>query len=142
MRKNIRKVVDAFIAGKAASGDSKRTCHTDGVTLYSYAMPLARRIDATTYAVVGDDAVWDKRALSRTTRAQLRAVLFGLELVWRPRVEDGFDRGSYVQTGFTVRRGPLPECVHTDCAQNPDLAYDCAHGVGRRGDKPSTMGVW
>jgi hypothetical protein len=44
MRQNIRKVLDAFAASKPAKGDSKATCWTDGDTIYSYALPIARRV--------------------------------------------------------------------------------------------------
>ncbi len=65
MRKNIEKVIAAFIAGNAAN---EKTCMTDGTVLYSYAMPIA--------AKTGDGifVVKDSAAPSATTRAQVRAV--------------------------------------------------------------------
>ena len=41
MRANIRKVIAAFKEHKAAKGDSKGTCWTDGATIFSYRMPIA-----------------------------------------------------------------------------------------------------
>ena len=69
MRKNIETVMRAFVLGQYAN---EKTIHTDGVTLYSYAMPIAkRRIDATGEAIY---FVKDKSAApSRTTNGQIMA---------------------------------------------------------------------
>jgi hypothetical protein len=40
MRKNIQTVVNAFILGQYAN---EKAIHTDGTTLFSYAMPIARK---------------------------------------------------------------------------------------------------
>ena len=40
MRKNIETVMRAFVLGQYAN---EKTIHTDGKTLYSYAMPIAKR---------------------------------------------------------------------------------------------------
>ena len=66
MRANIAKVTSAFKRGAPAIGDSKRTCWTDGITIYSYRMPIARRIDGIVYIV--------RTGPSQTTRSQIRAV--------------------------------------------------------------------
>lgn len=68
MRRNIEKVLKAFDAGKAAQGDTKRTCWTDGKTVYSYRMPIAWRDELGTVVVVPYAA-----GPSRTTRSQIRA---------------------------------------------------------------------
>jgi hypothetical protein len=73
MRKNIEKVIAAFKAGKSASGDSKKTCSTDGERIYSYAMRIAERHD--------DGSIWIlpyESAPSVTTKSHVRAVAFGL----------------------------------------------------------------
>lgn len=69
MRANIRKVIEAFKARRRAVGDSKRTCSTDGHTVYSYAMPIAWRdpVNGGVYVVPYD------RGPSRTTKSQIRA---------------------------------------------------------------------
>lgn len=36
MRKNIQKVIEAWRRGYEATGDSRRTCWTDGGSIYSY----------------------------------------------------------------------------------------------------------
>ncbi len=69
MRSNIEKVLRAFEAGDSAVGDSKRTCSTDGRTLFSYAMPIARRVGRTIYIVPY------KMAPTATTRSQVRAAM-------------------------------------------------------------------
>ncbi len=69
MRKNIEKVIAAFRRGESAIGDSKRTCHTDGRTVYSYDMPIAERRD--------NNVVWVitlYSAPTATTRLQVRAL--------------------------------------------------------------------
>ncbi len=43
MRKNIAKVISAFKAGKTIKGDSKGTCRTDGNSIYSYSMLIAKK---------------------------------------------------------------------------------------------------
>ena len=70
MRANIEKVLAAFERGQAASGDSKRTCHTDGTTIYSYAMPIAWRTPDGRIVVV---PLADSP--SRTTSSQIRACM-------------------------------------------------------------------
>ena len=40
MRKNILAVLQAFEHGRPKGGES---CHTDGETIYSYALPIVRR---------------------------------------------------------------------------------------------------
>lgn len=69
MRQNASKVIEAFKVGQAAAGDSKRTISTDGTTILSYAMPIARRVDGVVQVI---DA---KKAPSNTTRAQIRACM-------------------------------------------------------------------
>lgn len=68
MRKNIERVIVAFLQGNARNGDSKHTCWTDGDTVYSYAMPIAWREPDGSVVVVPYDA-----GPSRTTRSQIRA---------------------------------------------------------------------
>lgn len=68
MRKNIQKVLAAFAIGKAANGDAKRTCSTDGTEIFSYAMRIAwRNPDGTIEVVPYEDGP------SRTTKSQIRA---------------------------------------------------------------------
>ena len=40
-RKNVTRVFDAWVARRAAKGDSHGAIWTDGRTIYSYAMPIA-----------------------------------------------------------------------------------------------------
>lgn len=71
MRKNIEKVINAFRAGKPAIGDSKRTCWTDGKTLFSYRMPIARHAKHANRGRIV--LVRYSAAPTVTTRAQIRA---------------------------------------------------------------------
>ena len=68
MRANIKKVIEAFTAGEPASGDSKRTCSTNGYTIFSYEMPIAWRLLDGSVVVAEYDA-----GPSRTTKSQIRA---------------------------------------------------------------------
>lgn len=68
MRKNIQRVIAAFIAGKAASGDSKRTCWTNGTEVYSYALRIAWRLPSGAVHVI------DPEGETRTTTSQIRAI--------------------------------------------------------------------
>lgn len=66
-RKNIEKVIAAFLEGKEAVGDSKRTCCSDGNAIYSYSTCIA--------AVEPHIAiVFNKTKYSATTSQQQRAV--------------------------------------------------------------------
>lgn len=70
MRKNIRKVIDAFLSGKSISGDS---CRTDGEYIYSYSMVIACK------TVHGKVLVPDREAApSATTRSQIDACHFAI----------------------------------------------------------------
>lgn len=71
MRKNIAKVIEAFKAGKAAKGDSKGTCRTDGTEVYSYRMCIARRLESGRVAIVPECD-----APSMTTKMQIRALMW------------------------------------------------------------------
>ncbi len=68
MRKNILRVLRAFEQGQAAIGDSKRTCWTDGETVYSYDMPIMQRLPNGAIEIVSYDT-----GPTRTTKAQIRA---------------------------------------------------------------------
>ena len=70
MRKNAQRAIAAWLAGKPATGDSKRTIHTDGRILYSYAQPIASRGAEGT--IVADEVL----SPSRTTTGQIRAVRY------------------------------------------------------------------
>ena len=71
MRKNISKVIEAFKARKSAVGDSKRSCHTDGETIYSYSTPIGgRRPDGTLWIT--------SNRYTRTTNAQIAALRVAL----------------------------------------------------------------
>lgn len=48
MRKNIRRVLDAFALKRAAND---KTCRTDGTTVWSYALPIMTRLDDGTICV-------------------------------------------------------------------------------------------
>ena len=68
MRKNISKVIEAFIIEASAKGDSAGTCSTDGQIVYSYNMPIARR------TVGFIEVVHYVEGPSRTTKSQIRAL--------------------------------------------------------------------
>ena len=66
MRKNIQKVLDAFLARRSARGDAKGTCSTNGSSIYSYALEIARWNP--------DGSVWIyPGASTRTTNSQISA---------------------------------------------------------------------
>lgn len=66
MRKNIAAVIESWTRGEAHRED---TCRTDGVTVWSYAMPIARREpDGRTFLLP------ESKAPSRTTKMQVRAI--------------------------------------------------------------------
>lgn len=74
MRKNVRKVLEAFLKGKKLVGDHKHTISTDGNTIYSYDMPIARRYyDGSTigYAQI----INVEQGPTRTTRSQIRSLI-------------------------------------------------------------------
>ena len=86
MRKNIQNVITAWFRGRS---HSERTCSTDGVTLYSYAMPIAKRIGTDEIQVVQDSA-----GPSSTTTSQIRAVAYmvgtsGAACMRVPRIVEG-----------------------------------------------------
>lgn len=73
MRKNARKVINAFLERKPAAGDAKMTIHTNGQQIYSYAMLIAERKP--------DGSVWIasyEQSPSKTTTTQIHACLVGL----------------------------------------------------------------
>lgn len=73
MRKNMLKVLEAFKDGREAIGDSKRTCWTDGKTIWSYDMPIAQRLfNETSPPTV--EVIDREKGPSRTTRAQIAAM--------------------------------------------------------------------
>jgi hypothetical protein len=69
MRKNVKKVIDAFIKGKPALGDAKKTISTDGKNIYSYKMLIATKLDFQTVALIPYAS-----GPSQTTRSQIRAL--------------------------------------------------------------------
>lgn len=71
MRKNIKKVIAAFVSNKEAIGDSNRSCWTDGHAIYSYSTKIAERRP--------DGSVWvHERNSSRTTNSQIDAINLAL----------------------------------------------------------------
>lgn len=88
MRKNMRKVIEAFLKREAAIGDSKKTCSTNGNVIWSYVMPIARH---------GDDGVVYlleyNEAPSVTTRRQVQECLIAMsptrEIIRRCRIDTG-----------------------------------------------------
>lgn len=73
MRKNIAKVLQAFKAGIAGYGDSKRTCWTNGNILYSYALPIACWVNPER-----TQAMCAHRNSTRTTNMQISACMVSL----------------------------------------------------------------
>lgn len=85
MRANIQKVFEAWEQGTPATGDSKRTCYTDGESIYSYKMRIAYR--------EGDGRCFRatyQSGPSRTTRSQIKAlevlIPYALEFVGSPTI--------------------------------------------------------
>ena len=79
MRKNIEKVIAAFKLGKSTKGDSKATCSTDGETIYSYALQIARRHDdGSIWILPYAEALKPDGEVSATTRLHVSAVSFAL----------------------------------------------------------------
>ena len=68
MRKNMMNVLEAFGNRKSANGDSKRTCSTDGTSIFSYSTEIARFIE-------NGRKVWlNTKSYSRTTNTQQNSV--------------------------------------------------------------------
>jgi len=67
MRKNIAAVIEAWLEGRP---HKEATCRTDGVTVWSYALPIARRNPSGTLVVLDPE-----KAPSRTTKLQVRTIL-------------------------------------------------------------------
>jgi hypothetical protein len=72
MRQNIAKVIEAFLRGIPAKGDSKATCWTDGEIVYSYALPIARRVSRG-YGKIPTIEIIDDHP-TQTTRSQIDAL--------------------------------------------------------------------
>lgn len=72
MRKNMKKVLDAFRVSKPAKGDSRKTCWTDGTHVYSYAACIGTRNPDGTVTVH-----YDTRR-SVTTNSHIRALEFAI----------------------------------------------------------------
>jgi len=70
-RKNIQKVIKAWLAGESASGDSKGTCSTDGLVIWSYGTVIAFRDMKLRVNHILDPAC---RWFSATTSGQVRAI--------------------------------------------------------------------
>jgi len=96
MRKNIQKVIAAFLMQKPAKGDSKGSCSTDGHRILSYAVEIATRNE--------DGTVWIAEVGgSVTTRSQIRACWS--EMMALTRCQDP---------------------THPDCQASPEMARECA----------------
>lgn len=52
MRKNISRIIDAFCTGQSAND---KTCSTDGKAIYSYSLPIARRVNKDTVEIMEYD---------------------------------------------------------------------------------------
>lgn len=95
VRKNIQKVIEAFVQGRAAKGDSKGSCSTDGMSIYSYRMEIARRNP--------DGSVWVmERGPTATTNAQIRAIEQELAPLIPCRVHE--DCLRYPELGWECKR--------------------------------------
>ena len=78
MRKNAEKIIGAFL-DKAAAQD--KTLRTDGATVWSYAMPIARWEDGRVHVLAYRDAP------TATTRSHVRAVAELCRLTGTPTTE-------------------------------------------------------
>ena len=63
MRLNMKHALNAFIGGRSAN---EGTIRTDGVVLYSYALPIARRLGADDYLILDKN-----ESPSKTTSAHI-----------------------------------------------------------------------
>lgn len=75
MRKNVARIMDAFLVGRAASD---RAIHTDGHTVWSYDMPIAQRTDA------GIECVGLRQAPTMTTKMHVSSAQAYLALAGYP----------------------------------------------------------
>jgi hypothetical protein len=93
MRKNISKVIEAFKKGKPIVGDSKRTCWTDGATIFSYQMPIAWWESDLQHPFTLRARVVDvDDGPSRTTKAQIRACYYQLAMMYY--------QGQWIKSAF------------------------------------------
>ena len=68
MRKNIKKVIEAFELRRKAVGDSRKTCRTDGKNIYSYKLLIVKRHQCGRISILPRSA-----GPSKTTRSQIDA---------------------------------------------------------------------
>jgi hypothetical protein len=114
-RKNMQRVLEAWEQGRGAVGDSKRTCWTDGETVWSYDMPIMQRLGDGRVEVIAR-----KQGPTNTTRSQIAACAqfcdYAKEVDCltgrKPHVfRDRAGRDGHL--GRTGRRSPKPDTYAT-----------------------------
>lgn len=134
MRKNVRKVIDAFKLGLPAVGDSKRTIWTDGKVIYSYTTAIAVRVPGScgkTSISRGDGFVrtsldYDSYVrinppiYTRTTNSQIRALLVEFNVTESDLDSIKAKERAEGQKPFSKKRVPAPteaEVIDILCAK-------------------------
>jgi hypothetical protein len=125
MRKNMGRVIEAFKRGESATGDSKNTCSTDGTTVYSYRMPVARRLKNGRVQIVAYSA-----SPTRTTTSQIHALMVAFPDAAEVKTLDpsytfrSLAGDSGYQDRKPARRAPVLESgyVHCRCRDCFDVA--------------------
>ena len=80
MRANVKKVYEAWLAGTSKKGDSKATVWTDGTTVYSYSLPIARKMRGRFVVLERERAKKPGGGISPTTRSQIDAIRTQLKI--------------------------------------------------------------
>ena len=135
MRKNMHKVIDAFMVRKAIKGDSKMTIWTDGDTIYSYSVPIAKW-DRDRNIVIVDSKYVAGGAASATTRNQVYALNRWASIksdknnTWvgfGPSLNGHSVRKGRPETDGSFRSSRKVLCdEHDDCKTSDALAEACA----------------
>ncbi len=102
MRKNAKKVIEAFLLHKPAVGDAKKTISTDGNVIYSYAMAIAKRLADNTVRLVPY-----LEGPTRTTRSQIRACEIMLPSHFNIVIRESMPKESVVQEPQEFEIGDL-----------------------------------
>ncbi len=118
MRKNVRKVIEAFKRGEAAIGDSKRTIWTDGTTIFSYSTAIAIRVPGEAgVAYAPDGHKYTRRTMGYDSYVRINPPIY-------TRTTNGQIRALMAEFNK-----PVPCTLHDVCRENPTIGQACAEST-------------